>query len=344
MRKLLVVVFLLPLVQAAFGAAADPAEAGKIAWESKACRNCHGQQGEGGYGPDLAGRALTPEQFKHAVRKPWGVMPAFTERQISDQMIADIASYLRGLPVAAEPAAWRLPAPPADAPKGQYALITNGCGQCHQAELLDPRKALGGEAKEVNFELFSKLIYHHTDEYPEGRMGNFSPMRLPESTLREIYQFVTEDLGLLPNITAEINPGAQSGANTTYTLTVKNRGKAEKGGLTAEDVTIALNLAPGSAVVSTTGDGYQGVQKNPKSGADQAVWHVAKVAPGDEQTYTITVAGNGGAPAEVFKGSVVRWTKPEMRKGVPNLALRDQRIPGKDAATPVAFPAPRGRG
>ena len=29
-------------------------------------------------GPDLAGRKLSADQFKHAVRQPWGVMPAFT--------------------------------------------------------------------------------------------------------------------------------------------------------------------------------------------------------------------------------------------------------------------------
>jgi mono/diheme cytochrome c family protein len=345
MRKLLVLACLLPLIPAAFGAAADTGDmqAGKAAWDARGCKNCHGNQGEGGFGPDLAGRQLSVDQFKHAVRKPWGVMPAFTDRQITDQNISDVAGYLRSLPAVAEPAAWRVPPPPADAPKGQIALINFGCAQCHQPELADPRKQLGGEAGEVNFELFSKLIYTHTDTYPEGRMGNFQRNRLTESTLQDIFKFVSQDLGLMPNVVAEIRPGKQDGGNTTYTVTLKNSGKKEKGGLTAEDLTISLPLAKGTPVVSGTGDGYKGVQKDAK-GNDMAVWQVAKSAPEDAQTFTITVTGNG-MPADVFKGAMVRWSKPEIRKGAPNLAVKDARMPGKDAQTPVAFPTgERGRG
>lgn len=339
MKTMVLVLFLLPLLSLQASAAAD-AQAGKAAWDGKACRLCHGFEGQGGYGPDLAGRGISFEQFKQAVRKPWAVMPAFTERQVSDQMLADMHGYLSGLSRVAEPAAWRLPAPPADAPRGQFLLITNGCGQCHQPELRDPRMALGGEASEVNFELFAKLVYTHTDEYPDGRMGNFSRMRLPPEILQEIYKFAIDGLGLLPPVTAEVKAGAPAGANATYTLTLKNEGKKAKGGLTAEGLTISLNLAPGATVVSNTGSGYQGLRKDPKTNADVAVWQVPRIGPEEEQTYTLTLSGAKGAPAEVLKNSTVSWSKPEMRKGYPNLALRDGRMQGKDAQTPVTFPPP----
>src|SRR5579871_5931823 len=41
------------------------------------CRNCHGPQGEGQFGPDLAGRGLNGAQVYRAAHQPWGVMPAF---------------------------------------------------------------------------------------------------------------------------------------------------------------------------------------------------------------------------------------------------------------------------
>ena len=86
MRSLLVVLFLLPLPQqaAAQAPAGDP-ERGKVLWEETEhieCRDCHGANGEGGFGPDLAGRNLTRAQFIHAVRKPWGIMPAYAESQL----------------------------------------------------------------------------------------------------------------------------------------------------------------------------------------------------------------------------------------------------------------------
>jgi mono/diheme cytochrome c family protein len=90
--SLLVALFLLPLSQEAAAqqglptAAGDP-ERGKVLWlktEHVECRECHGDNGEGGFGPDLAGRNLTRAQFIHAVRKPWGIMPAYAESQISD--------------------------------------------------------------------------------------------------------------------------------------------------------------------------------------------------------------------------------------------------------------------
>jgi cytochrome c553 len=338
MRTVLVGLFLFFLLQSTNGVGADIA-AGKAFWDAKLCKMCHGNQGEGGYGPDLAGRGLSPEQFQRAVRKPWGVMPAFVDKQVSDQNLADMAAYFLSLPKVAQPADWRLPPPPAGAPKGQVLLISDGCAQCHGPELRMPRTVLGGEASDVNFQYFSKFIYEHTEKYPDGFMGNFSRIRLPEPVLQDIYHFAVDELGLMPRLNPAILPGLASGPNTTYTLSLKNEGVKGKG-LTAEDLTITLNIAPGSSVVSATGAGYQGVQKDPKTNADLAIWKVARVSPEEEQIYTITISGKAGAPADVFKNSVVGWTKPEMRKGAPNLALRDPRLLGKDPQAPVNFPPP----
>src|SRR5215204_2100000 len=77
---------------------------GKKEWAvNLRCQNCHGAQAQGGFGPDLAGRGLSFEQFRHAVREPWGVMLAYTPQQLSDQAIADMWVYTSGLPKVAQP-------------------------------------------------------------------------------------------------------------------------------------------------------------------------------------------------------------------------------------------------
>ncbi len=136
MKKAFIAILLLPLVQS--GAVAQVVGnpvAGKAYWEREAprataCRNCHGGMGEGAFGPDLAGRGLNAAQVMQAVRKPWGIMPAFVESQLSDQDAADLAAYFASMPKPAEPGKWRFEAP-AGAPPGQAALINIGCGQCH---------------------------------------------------------------------------------------------------------------------------------------------------------------------------------------------------------------------
>jgi cytochrome c553 len=340
MSTMLLALLLLPMMQSDSGAPAGRADAGKTAWNAPlSCKNCHGDKGEGGYGPDLAGRGISFSQFRRAVRKPWGVMPAFTERQMSDQTLADFYAYLMSLPRVTEPGQWREPAPPPDAPRGQILLITNGCGQCHEPEILIPRTVLGGEASDVDFAYFAKRVYEHTDIYPEGRMGNFSRMRLPESVVQEIYRFAVQELGLIPRITGAIRPGAASGDNSTYTLSVQNRGVKDKG-LIAEEVTISVVVPPGSSVVSATGAGYQGVRNDPQKNTAAAIWQVPRIVPEEEQTYTLTLSGAAGKPSDLFKGSVIRWTKPALRKTLPNLALRDPRVPGKEAQVAFSFPPP----
>ena len=118
MRSLLAVLFLLLLSQRA-APAGDP-EWGKILWletEHVECRECHGVNGEGGFGPDLAGRNLTPAQFIYAVRKPWGIMPAFAESAISDPELIDLMAFFDSLPSVDQPGPWRRQVP-AGAPAG----------------------------------------------------------------------------------------------------------------------------------------------------------------------------------------------------------------------------------
>jgi mono/diheme cytochrome c family protein len=315
---------------------------GKTAWALPLrCANCHGAQGEGGYGPDLAGRGLSFESFRRAVRQPWGIMPAYSDGQLSDQTLADIYAFLTSLPPVSKVGTKEHTAPPG-APIGQvYMIESYGCASCHGPEILFPRQVLGGaDGTALDFEHFEKLVYEHSSLYAQGRMGNYSRHRMPEPILREMFRFIKDDLGLLVPMTAVMSQGASDGANTTYTLTIRNTGTKGRG-LTAEEITVIVMLPPAAKLVGATGIGYQGVQSNARGDHDAlgpaATWRIERLAASDELRLQVTLAGPPANAADLFKESIVQWMKPVMRPGARTLVLRDYRNTRDDAYRPVTF-------
>lgn len=207
---------MLPLPQGATTETAGPHQAAKALWEGNttSCKNCHGLKGEGGFGPVLAGRNLTAEQFIESIRKPRWLMPTFP--QFSDQEAADFAAYFASLPKVEKPGAWRFEVPPR-APRAQVLALKNvGCAQCHGPALETPRHSAG--AVNGDWEWFKHSVYEHTTAVkefwsvlelrgtPRVRMGNYSKDRLPESVLKEIWDWMN-DLGFLVPLTAGFSQG-----------------------------------------------------------------------------------------------------------------------------------------
>lgn len=323
MSSLLVVLFLLPLPQQAPPAPAGDPETGKVLWEQTEhveCRECHGTNGEGGFGPDLAGRGLTRTQFIRAVRKPWGIMPAYAESQISDRELLDLAAHFDRLPSVAQPGPWRREVP-AGASRGLAAATTAGCVQCHHPLFNNGRAVMG--AINADFQWFMAMVYAQTTAYPLTRaslgeppyerlaMGNFSATRVTESTLRDIWTYLV-DLGFRPRMRGLLTAGVPSVNGVTYTLDVTNTGLKGKG-LTAENLTVMLALPAGATVVTATGAGYQGVRRDEQAKANVAVWGVSRMAPGDHQAYTLTLSQAGTATDNV-RGTI-RWTKLTVKTG-----------------------------
>lgn len=341
---LLALLLLTPMLRAdqAAPAQAGPApvgraDVGKTAWLSPGpyCQNCHGANGEGGFGPDLAGRGLSFAQFQKAVRKPWGIMPAYNEKQMDDQRIADFYAFLSPLPKVAQAAAPRLVASPETMERQRLVVNSYGCAQCHQAEMGGPRRWLGGESgNAVTFERFAKLVYNHTEDFPMGRMGSYSRERLPETTLQEIFRFIRYDLGLLAPITAAVDGGVRKGANTVYTLTVANTGKFSVG-LPAEAAIIKLPLPAGATVVSATGEGYKGALPAEGGSGTVATWEVKAIPPDAKQIYTLTITGS----PDGFKGANVAWALPAPRRP-QGLTLKQANLPEKGDAVNIAVAAP----
>lgn len=320
MKRFFTALLMLPLGQAV--AQAQDAQAGKALWEGNdtQCRNCHGAKGEGAFGPDLAGRHLTPAQFAHAVRKPWGIMPAFVESQVSDADLANLAAYFSGLPAVAEPGKWRFPVPN-NAHAGQATALSLGCAQCHGPRLNGPRANMG--AVDMDFDWFKSLVYHHTTAYPQHaqrleetlrrrmRMGNFNPARVSEAQLRVIYDWARE-IGVRARVVARLGKGAPGANGVTYTLHVENGGLPGKAA-TVDDPVVHLIIPADTEVVAATGAGYQGVKMDEKAKAKVATWQVPAMAPMAKQTFTITLS-KAATAASNLRGEV-RWTKPAVKTG-----------------------------
>jgi cytochrome c553 len=326
MKKMLVALLLLPLAQTASAQTAGDAAAGKAYWDRLAprltdCKDCHGLNGEGGFGPDLAGRGLNAAQIEVAVRKPWGIMPAFVESQVSDKDAADLAAYFASLPKPAAPGKWRVEVPP-DAPPGQVTLITMGCGQCHGATFNGPRGNTLG-AYNIDFDGFANMVYNHTTAMPQYRaalgvagtnldMGNYSRTRLTLGQLRQIYFWARDEIGVRAPMTGQIAKGETGPSGVTYPVTVTNTGVQGRG-VIAEGLTISLTIPADTTVVAGTGTGYQGVHTDEKTKATVATWKLPRSAPKDQEKLSVTLSKPVTATANL-RGDI-RWTKPSPKSG-----------------------------
>jgi len=328
MKKMLLACVLLPLAPTLAAAqAAGDAAAGKAYWEREAprataCRNCHGNNGEGMFGPDLAGRGLNAAEVLRAVRQPWGIMPAFVESQLSEKDAADLAAYFASLPKPAQPGKWRVEVPPGASP-GQANLVNIGCAQCHGATFNGPRGNLG--AVSADFDYFANLVYNHTTALPQHRvalgnngtnldMGNYNRTRVSEGQLRQIYFWARDEIGFRVPMQGRIAKGETGPSGVTYAVDVTNGGLQGKG-VIAEGVTVTLNIPKGVDVVAATGTGYQGVHVDDKTKATVAVWKLPRSAPKDQEKLTITLS-KAGTAADNLKGSIT-WAKPGPKSG-PN--------------------------
>ena len=79
---------------------AQNAENGKKLFVRDGCYECHGYAGQGTIaGARLAPPVLSAEGIGKYIRRPAGAMPAFSEKVVSDQDVADIYAYLKTIPV-----------------------------------------------------------------------------------------------------------------------------------------------------------------------------------------------------------------------------------------------------
>ena len=339
MKKLMVALLALPLMSGVAFAAEAQAPAGggggnaatlvgnaangKTYWESPqtACKNCHGPIGQGAFGPDLAGRGLNTVQVLRAVRQPWGIMPRFVGSQLSGQQASDLAAYFATLPKNAAPGPWRVEAKAGD-PPGLRRLINMGCAQCHSAQFQGPRGNMG--ALNMSFDEFENLVYNHTTAIHQLRvlrggqaggnvdMGNYNRERVTPASLRQIYFWARDDIGFRAPMAGRISKAEMGPTGASYTVDVNNGGLAGRG-VIATGVKVSLNIPAGTNVVAAGGPGYQGTTT--AGGKTVATWVIARSAPGDHNTLTITL-NKAGTAADNLQGGIT-WASPAPKQG-PN--------------------------
>jgi mono/diheme cytochrome c family protein len=82
-------------------ASAGNMESGKRLFAKDGCYECHGFAGQGSRdGPRLAATALPLPVLIRYVRRPFGAMPAYTVKVLSDQQLTDIYAFLKSFPAA----------------------------------------------------------------------------------------------------------------------------------------------------------------------------------------------------------------------------------------------------
>ena len=81
-------------------APAGNADAGKKAFNSYGCYQCHGYEGQGSSatGPRLGPRPLPYAVFSRYVRRPTGQMPLYTEKVLPEADLQNIHAYLQARP------------------------------------------------------------------------------------------------------------------------------------------------------------------------------------------------------------------------------------------------------
>ena len=334
MRKLLPVIFLFAVVfvqrstSAAQAPTQDPAPPdpanGKFLFTRLDCVTCHGVDAGGAWAPDLAGKGITYAQAVRAIRNPLWRMPTFLPSQLSDKDIGDMVAFWASLPLSKALAPWRRTMVSGTTPHAQQLVVNiYGCAQCHTPTVDLMRRGAG----EVNgdFAWFTRMVYDHAATQAAQwkeldasapmppvrdrvRMGTFAARRIPETELREIWDWMN-DIGILVPVQVRLTAGMPDGAKTTYTMAVTDAAVPNKG-LSAEDATLSFIVPAGMQVVSTTGKGYAGVSHDGKDNADVAVWRIPKIAPRDQQTYTITLTG--AATSGTVPHGNVTWNKPRM--------------------------------
>ena len=324
----------------------DPANGKAVfAFGNTSCTNCHGLEGQGGWGPDLAGRRITYDQAVAAIRNPMWRMPAFVPSQLSDKEILDMVAYWNTLPVAPAIGKWRNEAP-ANGPRAQQLAVNIiGCGQCHGNTMSTPRHGAAG--MNADFEWFKKQVYNHATR-DAGTVEAARWRRTSEDARpRADGQFLAEAAAGIPapgnldvderagNGGADLWRGSPAGqrrrAGTTYTLDVENEGLKDKG-VAAEDVTISLVLPPGTK--GGVGDRERDIRAPSETRRPMPTWPCGafpKLAAHEHQNFTITLAGTAAGDA-VPRGTVA-YAKPTAKAdAVVNFALQRPGGRGRGAA------------
>ena len=91
------------VVLAVSSAFAQDADRGNQIFQQKGCWTCHGTEGQGGRGPNIAPGPQPYAPFAAYVRMPALEMPPYSQVLLSDAELQDIHAYLESIPELLDP-------------------------------------------------------------------------------------------------------------------------------------------------------------------------------------------------------------------------------------------------
>ncbi len=188
------------------GTPAGNIDKGKQAFSADGCNGCHGDEAEGGMGPQLASTTKSFPEFLAVVRKPKGVMPAFNAATLSDAQVADLYAFVKSLGSGAASKSsttseTSAPAPSSsasvpetfsataagNAQRGKALFVSDGCYQCHG--LVGQGAAQTGAPRigppPIPIAAFAAYIRH-----PANNMPPYTAKVVPDADVADIYAFL----------------------------------------------------------------------------------------------------------------------------------------------------------
>ena len=165
-------------------ASAGNVESGKKSFASHSCSGCHGSEGQGATGPQIAPPPLPLSDFARYVRQPVGLMPAFDSNTVPDSDLADVYAFLKSV---APPQAAAEVTPSGNAENGKRLFTRDGCYECHG---FDGQGAQQTAAPTIGppplpFSAFANYIHH-----PAGSMPPYTTKVLSDAELADIYAYL----------------------------------------------------------------------------------------------------------------------------------------------------------
>ena len=168
---------------------------------------------------------------------------------------------------------------------------------------------------------------------PRIRMGNYNRARLPETTLREIWDWMN-DLGAAAGAECPRQGGCPRRDGATYTIEVANSGVKGKG-VDGRGRHGVAGAARGREGREDDRRRLSGRAPDEEAKADVAVWKVASMPAAAQQTLTMTLA----QPAPQLRGVITwdtpkvkadrRWTSPIRRPAAAAAAAPDSPLAGR---------------
>lgn len=161
---------------------------GQQVYLDKQCAICHGNLGQGGVGPTLAGLTMPFEEFLHIQRTASPPKPRFNRSELSEQDAYNVYVWLQSINLQeanAQPGA-EIQLPEGEI-LGMTLWTTHGCDKCHGAFAQGSATAPGLVQISYPYEMERAKMRQTGDEIPEHRAEY-----IRDNILKRLYKWLQE--------------------------------------------------------------------------------------------------------------------------------------------------------